>query len=132
MRMIKLEKKRILVIENDLCLCEGIQEVLEFEGFLPLVTSDADAAMQVFNAFFPKLIIVGFGSRPSPAQIRFMDVHQGLYPMIYLCYHFAAKDFLREQWRISAGMILTKPFDLNDFLRMIFSTLEFHERLNTF
>jgi DNA-binding response OmpR family regulator len=132
MRMMKLEKRRILVIENDLSLCCGIQEILELEGFLPLVTRDANAAMQVFNAFFPDLTIIGFGSRPSPAQLQFMDAHQGFYPMIYLCYHFAAKDLLREQWRISADTILTKPFDLEEFLRMIFSTLEFHKRLNTF
>jgi DNA-binding response OmpR family regulator len=131
MRMIKLEKRRILVVENDLSLCYGIREILEFEGFLPLVTADADAAMQVFNAFFPDLIILGFGSRPSPAQIHFIDVHQGLYPIICLCYHFAAKDLLREQWRIPADTILTKPFDLEEFLRMIFYTLEIQERLKT-
>jgi DNA-binding response OmpR family regulator len=132
MRMIKLEKRRILVVENDLSLCYGIQEILEFEGFLPLVTADATVAMQVFNAFFPDLIILGFGSRPSPAQIHFIDVHQGLYPMIYLCYHFAAKDLLREQWHISVDTVLTKPFDLQEFFKMIFYTLEIHERLNTF
>jgi DNA-binding response OmpR family regulator len=117
--MFKQTKKRILVVEDDKLVLNGIQDILQLENFLVLGTMDAHAAALVIDSFCPDTVVLGFVFSPDTQQSHLISYCRYLYPIVYLCYRSYAARLSESNLLTEEDEVLTKSFHAEELLEAI-------------
>lgn len=129
-----MAKARILVVEDDINLLEGIRTVLELEGYTVLIAENGDQALNVLqsDADLPELVV-------SDIMMPVMDGIQLLkemrkvpawvtIPFIFLTARSEKADIQRGK-QLGVDDYLIKPFDAVDLLVAVQARLDRHRAL---
>lgn len=113
-------KRRILVVEDDAHLADGLRINLELEGYEPLVAGTAEEGLEVWRRGGIELILLdvmlpGMDGFEMCGRIR----HEGdRVPILFLTARSAGQDRIRGL-DIGADDYITKPFDLAELLARV-------------
>jgi DNA-binding response OmpR family regulator len=108
---------KVLLVEDELVLAEIISESLQSRGFTVMHTPSAKNALQLYNSYFPDIVILdvmlpdgdGFD---IAKQIRNGDVDT---PIIFLTSRSLAQDVV-EGFESGGNDYLKKPFSLEELI----------------
>jgi len=131
-----MDKPRLLIVEDDLHLLEGVQSVLEIEGYDITTAENGAVALKLLNdeVVMPDLIVSDIMMphmdgltflrevRKSPAYVSI--------PFIFLTAKGERRD-VNEGKKLGVDDYIIKPFDTDDLLIAIESRLKRHEALNS-
>ncbi|MDY7042014.1 MAG: response regulator, partial [Chloroflexota bacterium] len=114
-----MDTKKILVVEDDLAVREGITDILEVAGYEVLPASNGEKALAVLQQHSPDLIVSDI-MMPHMDGYEFYDaVHSQpkwmTVPFIFLTAK-GEKEDVRLGKRLGADDYLVKPFDREDLL----------------
>jgi DNA-binding response OmpR family regulator len=115
----KLEKKRIFLLEDDVHLSSGIQDILELEMYSVMAAMNVTALMKELDRFFPELVIIDLSAGQRSELKVLIEYCENLYPIIYLCSSYRKDRILRDFAFIKSSEFLTKPFDAEDLLVLV-------------
>ncbi len=125
--------KKILVVDDDPEVREGITDILEAEGFLVFTSGDVADALAQAEEFQPDLIlcdvIMPIMSGYDLLEKCKQNPNLALVPFIFLTAH-ADKEIWRHSMELGADDYLTKPIDRKDLLGAIASRLRKHSFFN--
>jgi len=124
---------KILIVDDDPDVREGIAEILETEGFLPLIAENGSDALAQAEEFQPDLIICDV-IMPLMSGYELLEKCKqepslALIPFIFLTAH-AEKEILRHVMELGADDYLTKPIDRKDLIGAIAARLRKHSFLH--
>src|ERR1043165_8550265 len=130
-----MEKAKVLVVEDDVHLLEGIRDILELDGYAVLTAENGSYGLQVLHAqtASPDLILSDI-MMPRMDGIQFLkEVRKEprwlTIPFIFL----TAKGEKADQHRglrLGVDDYVVKPYDPADLLVKIETRLERHRHLN--
>ena len=131
--MTHFEKKRVLVVEDDDHIAEGLKLNLELKGFTARIAPDGIAALQDWKEWRPDLIVLdimlpGIDGLSVLRNIRLEDRR---IPILILSAKSDSEDKVKG---FSHGVddYLSKPFNLEEFLlrveRLFFRALRYDEK----
>lgn len=112
--------KRILVLDDNQDILEIVHETLTYENFEVKSTSDGDDVMPLMDDFGPDLVILDYRAAGTnggelcqkiKAHPKFADI-----PVI-LFSAYISRD--AELMAYGADAIISKPFDLNEFVEKV-------------
>ncbi len=128
-------KAKVLVVEDDVHLLEGIRDILELDGYAVLTAENGSLGLDVLNdqAAPPDLILSDI-MMPRMDGIQFLkevrkEPHWMTIPFIFL----TAKGEKADQHRglrLGVDDYVVKPYDPTDLLVKIETRLERHRHLN--
>ena len=115
-------KKKILVIEDDKPVREGIIILLEKKGFKPIAAKDGEEGLSLISEIIPDLIIsdVMMPGINGYTLKKFLEENERLssIPFIFLSAKADIKD-VRKGMELGADDYIIKPFNANDLLKAI-------------
>ncbi len=118
--------KKILIVDDDPDVREGIAEILEAEGFLTLIAENGTDALAQAEEFQPDLIICDVIMPLMSGYELLKKCRQepslALVPFIFLTAH-ADKEILRHGMELGADDYLIKPIDPKDLIGAIAARL---------
>ncbi len=118
--------KKILIVDDDPDVREGIAEILEAEGFLTLIAENGTDALAQAEEFQPDLIICDVIMPLMSGYELLKKCRQepslALVPFIFLTAH-ADKEILRHGMELGADDYLIKPIDHKDLIGAIAARL---------
>jgi signal transduction histidine kinase len=130
-----MEKAKVLVVEDDIHLLEGIRDILELDGYSVLTAENGSHGIEVLNSqTTPPDLIVSDIMMPKMDGIQFLkEVRKenrwfGI-PFIFLTAKGERTDVHRGM-RLGVDDYVIKPYDPGDLLVKIESRLERHRSLN--
>ncbi|MBE0688834.1 MAG: response regulator [Anaerolineae bacterium] len=128
------QKPHLLVVEDDTNLLEGVQSVLELEGYSVMTAANGVHALQVLDTdeSMPDLIISDI-MMPQMDGLQFLhevrkDPRFTAIPFIFLTARGEKSDIHRGK-RMGVDDYIVKPFDTDDLLIAVESRLRRHEAL---
>lgn len=130
-----MEKAKILVVEDDVHLLEGIRDILELDGYAVLTAENGSDGIEVLNKQSgPPDLIVSDIMMPKMDGIQFLkEVRKEnrwfSIPFIFLTAKGERTDIHRGM-RLGVDDYVIKPYDPGDLLVKIESRLERHRSLN--
>ncbi len=130
-----MEKATVLVVEDDVHLLKGIQDILELDGYSVLTADNGVQGLAVLNAQpAPPDLIVSDIMMPRMDGIQFLkEVRREMrwfsIPFIFLTAKGEKSDVHRGM-RLGVDDYVVKPYDPADLLVKIESRLERHRSLN--
>jgi len=118
---------RILVVEDDAHMREGIQDILETHGYEVWTASDGAEGLQMLEALIPDLILSDI-TMPTMDGYSFYEAvrrnpHWTLVPFIFLTARGDRAD-IRQGKRLGVDDYLTKPFETEDLLTAVEARLK--------
>jgi two-component system sensor histidine kinase/response regulator len=118
---------RILIVEDDAHMREGIQDILETHGYEVWTASDGTEGLQVLETLVPDLIVSDI-AMPTMDGYSFYEAvrrnpHQVLVPFIFLTARGGRSD-IRQGKSLGVDDYLTKPFDPEDLLMAVEARLK--------
>ena len=129
------EKAKVLVVEDDIHLLEGIRDILELDGYSVLTAENGSNGIEVLNRqTAPPDLIVSDIMMPKMDGIQFLkEVRKEnrwfSIPFIFLTAKGERADVHRGM-RLGVDDYVIKPYDPSDLLVKIESRLERHRSLN--
>ncbi len=115
-------KKKILVIEDDKPVREGIIILLEKKGFNAIAAKDGEEGLSLISEIIPDLIIsdVMMPGISGFTLKKFLEENERLssIPFIFLSAKADIKD-VRKGMELGADDYIIKPFNANDLLKAI-------------
>jgi signal transduction histidine kinase len=130
-----MEKAKVLVVEDDIHLLEGIRDILELDGYAVLTAENGTNGIEVLNnQAAPPDLIVSDIMMPKMDGIQFLkEVRKEnrwfSIPFIFLTAKGERADVHRGM-RLGVDDYVIKPYDPSDLLVKIESRLERHKSLN--
>ncbi len=130
-----MEKAKVLVVEDDIHLLEGIRDILELDGYSVLTAENGSNGIEVLNnQAAPPDLIVSDIMMPKMDGIQFLkEVRKEnrwfSIPFIFLTAKGERADVHRGM-RLGVDDYVIKPYDPGDLLVKIESRLERHRSLN--
>src|SRR4051812_3852645 len=130
-----MEKAKVLVVEDDIHLLEGIRDILELDGYSVLTAENGSNGIEVLNnQSSPPDLIVSDIMMPKMDGIQFLkEVRKEnrwfSIPFIFLTAKGERADVHRGM-RLGVDDYVIKPYDPSDLLVKIESRLERHKSLN--
>jgi len=130
-----MEKAKVLVVEDDIHLLEGIRDILELDGYSVLTAENGSNGIEVLNKqTAPPDLIVSDIMMPKMDGIQFLkEVRKEnrwfSIPFIFLTAKGERADVHRGM-RLGVDDYVIKPYDPSDLLVKIESRLERHRSLN--
>lgn len=122
-----MDESRILVVEDHVHLLEGIQAVLEEEGYTVLTASDGAQALELLTQVRPHLILADIMMPQMDGYALYKAVRQRLewaaIPFIFLTAKATRDDVLRGK-ALGAEDYITKPFEPEELLVAVRSRLD--------
>lgn len=111
-------KKKILVLDDDPCLLELLEEIFNYAGFHPILISKTDDLLSLVRLHQPDLILLdlvlrgdndgGIWCRKLKSNLEFAQI-----PVII----FTASTIKEgDLARISCNAFIPKPFDIDDLV----------------
>ncbi|RJQ63174.1 MAG: DNA-binding response regulator [Stygiobacter sp.] len=129
-----MEKKKILVIEDDKKLLNNIQKFLEEMDFIVNTASNGENGIRIVKEWKPDIIIcdisIPIKDGYEVLQELSKDKQTKAIPFIFLTAKVEKEDF-RKGMVLGADDYISKPFDLDDLLTSINLRLEKVNRWNT-
>ena len=131
----KLFKARILIVEDDLNLLEGIQTVLELDNYSVISVENGKQALDVLReSSVPPDLIVSDIMMPQMDGIQLLREVRRVQewikiPFIFLTARSEKTDIQRGK-QLGVDDYLVKPFDADDLLIAVESRLNRHKMLN--
>lgn len=131
----RIFKARILIVEDDANLLEGIQTVLELDNYSVITVENGKQALDILSqSTVPPDLIVSDIMMPQMDGIQLlMEVRKVTawikIPFIFLTARSEKVDVQRGK-RLGVDDYLTKPFDADDLLIAVESRLNRHKVLN--
>jgi signal transduction histidine kinase len=118
---------RILVVEDDAHMREGIQDILETHGYEVWVASDGAEGLQVLETLIPDLILSDI-AMPTMDGYAFYEAvrcnpNWALIPFIFLTARGERAE-VRQGKRLGVDDYLTKPFETEDLLTAVEARLK--------
>lgn len=113
----------ILVVDDDLNLCQTIQVVLEEEGFVVRTALDGREALEQAERVRPATVVLDMGLPllDGEAVARELRVRYGLTVPVVL---MTADGHFREKGqRVGAVVALEKPFEIDDLVTAVYKAL---------
>jgi len=129
------QKAKVLVVEDDIHLLEGIRDILELDGYSVLTAENGSNGIEVLNnQTAPPDLIVSDIMMPKMDGIQFLkEVRKEnrwfSIPFIFLTAKGERSDVHRGM-RLGVDDYVIKPYDPSDLLVKIESRLERHRSLN--
>ncbi|MBI1278861.1 MAG: response regulator [Anaerolineaceae bacterium] len=130
-----MQKAKVLVVEDDIHLLEGIRDILELDGYSVLTAENGSNGIEVLNSqSAPPDLIVSDIMMPKMDGIQFLkEVRKEnrwfSIPFIFLTAKGERADVHRGM-RLGVDDYVIKPYDPSDLLVKIESRLERHRSLN--
>ena len=120
---------RIIVIDNDLAIREFLTEILSDEGWEVLSFAYAQVSLASLEQLHADLIILDFNTAERQISWEFlqllkMDDATASIPILVVTTAFQLSLELQEYLRARYIHVVTKPFDLDPFFRLIQTTLD--------
>ncbi|MEO8394086.1 MAG: response regulator [Chloroflexota bacterium] len=131
----KIFKARILIVEDDLNLLEGIQTVLELDNYSVITVENGKQALEILSgSAVPPDLIVSDIMMPQMDGIQLLREVRKVaawikIPFIFLTARSEKIDIQRGK-QLGVDDYLTKPFDADDLLIAVESRLNRHKMLN--
>ena len=113
----------ILVVDDDLNLCQTIQVVLEEEGFVVRTALDGKEALEQAERMRPATVVLDMGLPllDGEAVARELRVRYGVTVPVVL---MTADGHFREKGRrVGAVVALEKPFEIDDLVTAVYQAL---------
>lgn len=112
--------KRILVLDDDQHLLDAVEEVLSYEKFQVLVTSDHNNLVEIAKIFRPDLFIldhklVGHKSEDILMQIKWHPQFSSAPVILSSAYFYRDVDYSS----IGCDDIIAKPFGLDELMEKV-------------
>ncbi len=120
-RLAEVEKKRVLVIDDDLPLRGMLAAALRQHGFQVLLAGDGAEGQRALNIHHPDIVLLDL-AMPDVNGWDFLQRlqetgHLGKVPIVVLSAHVRVEPQALLQMGVSA--ILPKPFNLPDLIEVI-------------
>jgi len=115
--------KRILVVDDEKLIREGIQEALSEEGYTVFAAANGNEAIKAMQVFIPDVIITDI-IMPEADGIEVLMNAKKLQPKPRIIAisgggRISANDHLATARKLGADYILTKPFSIETLLEAI-------------
>lgn len=124
-----MEKKKILIIEDEMDILENVKILLESENYEVFTATNADEGIKKIKLSLPDLIICDIVMQGKDGYEVLKEIHENettnLVPFIFLTAKVERKD-LRKGMELGADDYLFKPFSAVELLNAI------ETRLNKF
>jgi len=124
--MAEEEKKRILVVDDEISLIEGVRDILELAGYEILTAHNGKEGLALFQSARPDLVVADIMMPVMDGYEFCAQVRQLPYgvqtPFIFLTAKGEKGDIHRGRM-LGADDYLTKPFEADDLLVIIKSRL---------
>jgi len=123
--------KKILVIEDEFQIRDNIREVLELQGFSPLLAENGRIGLKMAQTLHPDLILCDIMMPEMDGYRVLQELRQqsqtAMIPFIFLT---AKSDRMeqRQGMELGADDYLTKPFSTGELIRAIATRLERQQR----
>jgi DNA-binding response OmpR family regulator len=109
--------KRILVLDDNQSILDVVEEVLSYEKFQVLITSDSDNLIEIAKIFQPDLFIIDHrlaGQRTNDMckQIKCLPCFNNIPVMLCSNYYYRGADFSA----IACDDIIAKPFGMEELV----------------
>ena len=117
----------ILVVDDDLNLCQTIQVVLEEEGFVVETALDGKEALEQAERFRPAMVVLDMGLPllDGEAVAKELRVRYGVtVPVVLMT---ADGHFKEKGRRVGAVVALEKPFEIDDLVTAVYQALSSRE-----
>ncbi len=130
-----MSKGKILVVEDDIALLEGIRDILELDGFTVLTASSGFEGLQCLRAenTAPDLIVSDI-MMPKMDGYEFFELVRSEARWVTIPFIFLTAKGEKADVRLGMGMgvdyYLTKPFDSEDLLIAVESRLRRAKQLD--
>lgn len=117
-----MQKRKILLVEDELTLRDTIEEILDFNDFEVKTASNGEIALEILGAWQPD-IIVSDVMMPVMSGFNLIERVNALdhlkdIPFIFLS-ALVAKDEQKKGLDLGAKAFITKPFKTIDLLKLI-------------
>jgi len=115
--MDNIRKKRILVVEDEKHIAEGLRLNLSLQGYDVLVAPDGVKALQQLKKFYPDLVVLDImlPGIDGYSVLRSIRVENDRLPVLILSAKGAPDDKVKG-FSFGTDDYLVKPFDLEEFL----------------
>lgn len=119
--------KRIVIIEDEIAVCQNIKQTLAFEGFEVHTANDGLEGIQVIRDVFPDLIISDIAMPGLDGyevlEILKRDFETAAIPFIFLT-AYADRHSLRKGMDLGADDYIPKPFSSHELVTAVRTRLE--------
>lgn len=105
------DKKKILIVDDDLALQHLIARFLSFNNFITEIASDCKTARQKFRNFQPDLVILDI-NLPDDTGLTLCEEIRKTNVMIVMLSSMTDNNYILEAFSKGADDYVTKPFDL--------------------
>ena len=117
------QEQTILVVDDEAAIREVIATVLEEEGYTVITAASGEAALAMLNECTPALIMLDMRMPVMDGwefaeQLRLQCDHD--VPLLVMT---AAVDAVERADQVGAAATLSKPFDLDELLRLVASVV---------
>jgi DNA-binding response OmpR family regulator len=115
--------EHILVVDDDLNLCQTIQVVLEEEGFRVKTALDGVEALEQVERVLPAMVVLDMGLPllDGEAVAKELRVRYGeTVPVVLMT---ADGHVIEKGQRVCAVVALGKPFELDDLINAVYKAL---------
>lgn len=122
------DKKRILIVEDEVAIIEVLTEALESEGYEVESTSDARQALSLINGYDPHVVITD-NDMPNITGIELLKTlrQQENYVTVIFVSGRTDAQFVVDALRAGADDFIRKPFRMNELVARIETTLRHNE-----
>lgn len=124
-------RKTILLIEDNPALLENTSEILELENYNVLATQCGKMGISLINKHKPDLIICDTVKRDFNGFQVLKSIKSTsktrLIPFIFLSAHSEIENIM-EGYDNGADVYITKPFEIDEFLKIICFCLTFNPK----
>ena len=123
-------KKRILIVEEELTICNFISTILSSNGYQPVVANSAKEAISIITSHIPDIILLDLGLPDMDGLDIIKSVRKwSAVPIIVVSARGLESDKV-EALDLGADDYITKPFGTQELLARIRTALRHNMRTN--
>lgn len=115
-----MQKKRILVIEDDDLSREGVTEVLADEGYEVMAAGNGEEGLALLSTYHPDVVLTDLHMPKLDGWGVIAQLQQRYPAMPVIIFTSDIEiDAMREAQRLGVQDFINKPLDLDDLLRRV-------------
>lgn len=125
-----MQKKRILVIEDDDLSREGVTEVLADEGYEVMAAGNGEEGLALLSTYHPDVVLTDLHMPKLDGWGVIAQLQQRYPAMPVIIFTSDIEiDAMREAQRLGVQDFINKPLDLDDLLRRVKRVLLLRRRI---
>lgn len=117
--MESLDRRPILVVEDDEAILRSVEEILADEGYVVAVASHGKEALELIERTPPRLILLDMKMPVMDGWAFAAAYHESDGPHAPILVLTAARDSAARAAEIAAAGYIAKPFDLDKLLDLV-------------